>query len=235
MHPREGWPKDGSRPPLFSRRSFLTRSAGAGLAALGGGALLDACAPGLAGTGSVPLPRPNNPVTWSDLPGQQADRQRSAAGTRGHPPDLQLGRLRQPGLPESLRQEVQLQGPGDHVQHDERGHVQAAQRPVLRRVHGRDRGRARPAHRVQAGPAAEPQLHPEHQPRPGRTSPTRSTTGAGSTPSRTRSTPPAYRGAKTWWTRIRTRCATRGRCPGSPSTRARWPSWTTTGRASASG
>jgi spermidine/putrescine transport system substrate-binding protein len=64
VHPREGWPKDGSRPPLFSRRGFLARSAGAGLAALGGGALLEACAPGLAGTGSVPLPRPSNPVTW---------------------------------------------------------------------------------------------------------------------------------------------------------------------------
>ena len=64
MHPREGWPKDGSRPPLFSRRGFLARGAGAGLAALGGGALLDACAPALAGSGTVPLPRPNNPVNW---------------------------------------------------------------------------------------------------------------------------------------------------------------------------
>ncbi len=64
MHPREGWPKDGSRPPLFSRRGFLARGAGAGLAALGGGALLDACAPALAGSGTVPLPRPNNPVKW---------------------------------------------------------------------------------------------------------------------------------------------------------------------------
>ncbi len=68
MHPREGWPKDGSRPPLFSRpvsrRGFLARTGGAGLAALAGGGLLDACAPGLAGTGSVPLPRPGNPVTW---------------------------------------------------------------------------------------------------------------------------------------------------------------------------
>ncbi len=64
MHPREGWPKDGSRPPLFSRRSFLGSTAGAGLAALGGGALLDACAPALAGSGTVPLPRPNNPVKW---------------------------------------------------------------------------------------------------------------------------------------------------------------------------
>ena len=64
MHPREGWPKDGSRPPLFSRRGFLARGAGAGLAALGGGALLDACAPALAGSGTVPLPRPGNPVKW---------------------------------------------------------------------------------------------------------------------------------------------------------------------------
>ncbi len=63
MHPREGWPKDGSRPPLFSRRGFL-KGTGAGLAALGGGALLDACAPALAGSGTVPLPRPDNPVRW---------------------------------------------------------------------------------------------------------------------------------------------------------------------------
>jgi spermidine/putrescine transport system substrate-binding protein len=63
VHPREGWPKDGSRPPLFSRRGFL-KGTGAGLAALGGGALLDACAPALAGSGTVPLPRPDNPVKW---------------------------------------------------------------------------------------------------------------------------------------------------------------------------
>ncbi|HEX3390540.1 MAG TPA: extracellular solute-binding protein, partial [Streptosporangiaceae bacterium] len=59
MHPREGWPKDGSRPPLFSRRNFL-----AGAGALGGGALLGACAPALAGSGTVPLPRKDNPVRW---------------------------------------------------------------------------------------------------------------------------------------------------------------------------
>ena len=63
MHPREGWPKDGSRPPLFSRRGFLAGT-GAAAAALGGGALLDACAPALAGSGKVPLPRPANPVRW---------------------------------------------------------------------------------------------------------------------------------------------------------------------------
>jgi len=49
---------------MMSRRGFLTRGAGAGLAALGGGALLEACAPALAGSGSVPLPRPRNPVRW---------------------------------------------------------------------------------------------------------------------------------------------------------------------------
>ena len=48
----------------MSRRGFLGRSAVAGLGALGGGALLEACAPALAGSGTVPLPRPNNPVTW---------------------------------------------------------------------------------------------------------------------------------------------------------------------------
>ena len=46
-----------------TRRSFL-RGAGAGLAALGTGTLLEACAPALAGSGAVPLPRPSNPVKW---------------------------------------------------------------------------------------------------------------------------------------------------------------------------
>jgi spermidine/putrescine transport system substrate-binding protein len=63
-HPREGWTEDGPPRPLMSRRGFLTRSAGTGLAALAGGSLLEACAPALAGSGTVPLPRPNNPVTW---------------------------------------------------------------------------------------------------------------------------------------------------------------------------
>jgi spermidine/putrescine transport system substrate-binding protein len=48
----------------MSRRGFLARSTAAGLAALGGGALLEACAPALAGSGTVRLPRHNNPVTW---------------------------------------------------------------------------------------------------------------------------------------------------------------------------
>ncbi len=64
VHPREGWTGDGTRRPPVSRRGFLTRSAGAALAALGAGSLLDACAPALAGSGTLPLPRPHHPVTW---------------------------------------------------------------------------------------------------------------------------------------------------------------------------
>jgi spermidine/putrescine transport system substrate-binding protein len=84
MHPKEGW-RDG-RPPIpgvsrpsdaqasarrqVSRRGFLQRGAGAGAAIIGAGglgSLLEACSGALA-TGPVgkplPLPRPNNPVTW---------------------------------------------------------------------------------------------------------------------------------------------------------------------------
>jgi spermidine/putrescine transport system substrate-binding protein len=71
VHPREGWQADGSRSRAgmsrsgLSRRSFLTRGAGAGLAMAGLGPLLEACAPALAGGGTVPLPRPGNPVHWT--------------------------------------------------------------------------------------------------------------------------------------------------------------------------
>jgi spermidine/putrescine transport system substrate-binding protein len=69
MHPREGWSEDGPRRPGLSRRSFLRGSAGAGLLAGGLGSLLAACSSsgttgGAAGTTAIPLPRPNNPVTW---------------------------------------------------------------------------------------------------------------------------------------------------------------------------
>jgi spermidine/putrescine transport system substrate-binding protein len=76
MHPREGWPKDGTRPGL-SRRSFLRGSAGAGLLAGGLGPLLAACgASGTTGSGSgagaIPLPRPSHPVTWPVFKGNPA-------------------------------------------------------------------------------------------------------------------------------------------------------------------
>jgi spermidine/putrescine transport system substrate-binding protein len=65
MHPREGWPADGSRPPGWpTRRSFLRGGVAAGLLAGAGGTLLSACASDLSGNANVPLPRPSNPVTW---------------------------------------------------------------------------------------------------------------------------------------------------------------------------
>jgi spermidine/putrescine transport system substrate-binding protein len=70
-HPREGWTEDGPPRIALSRRGFLGRSALAGLGALGGGALLEACAPALAGSGTVPLPRPRNPVTWPVFKGNE--------------------------------------------------------------------------------------------------------------------------------------------------------------------
>jgi spermidine/putrescine transport system substrate-binding protein len=66
MHPREGWTED--RRGLITRRGFLKGSAGAALLAGGAGPLLEACSsanPSAALTsGGIPLPRPNNPVTW---------------------------------------------------------------------------------------------------------------------------------------------------------------------------
>jgi spermidine/putrescine transport system substrate-binding protein len=69
-HPREGWQGHGA-PRKLTRRSFLGRSAGAALA-LGAVPLLDACASALAGTGTIPLPRPYNPVRWPVFPGNEA-------------------------------------------------------------------------------------------------------------------------------------------------------------------
>jgi len=65
-HPREGWQGHGA-PRKITRRSFLQGTAGA-LAALGAVPLLDGCASALAGTGTVRLPRPDNPVKWSVFP-----------------------------------------------------------------------------------------------------------------------------------------------------------------------
>ena len=75
MHPKEGWrdgrpPIPGVSPPAVSRRAFLRRGAGSTAGLVLGGALgsaLAACSDAvLANTGhkSLPLPRPNNRVTW---------------------------------------------------------------------------------------------------------------------------------------------------------------------------
>ncbi len=61
--PSGGLPS-GGLPAGVSRRSFLQRAGAAGLLAGGGGALLSACAPALAGGAGIPLPRRDNPVQW---------------------------------------------------------------------------------------------------------------------------------------------------------------------------
>ncbi len=71
VHPREGWQGHGA-PRKLTRRSFLGGTAGAALAALGSAPLLQACSSALAGTGTVPLPRPDNPVKWPVFSGNQA-------------------------------------------------------------------------------------------------------------------------------------------------------------------
>ena len=69
MHPREGWTED-RRAGGLSRRGFLKQGAAAGLLAAGAGSLLAGCSSGTTTTsgahaaGGIPLPRPNNPVTW---------------------------------------------------------------------------------------------------------------------------------------------------------------------------
>jgi spermidine/putrescine transport system substrate-binding protein len=63
-HPREGWQGHGL-PRKITRRSFL----GTALAAT---PLLAGCASALAGTGTVPLPRPGNPVRWPLFDGNAA-------------------------------------------------------------------------------------------------------------------------------------------------------------------
>ena len=77
MHPREGW-KAGRRPAIFgrpgpgpSRRDFLRGGAASAVLLGGAGSLLAACSSSSGSgasspltSGGIPLPRPNNPVTW---------------------------------------------------------------------------------------------------------------------------------------------------------------------------
>ncbi len=161
-HPREGWQGHGA-PRKLTRRSFLGTT--------GGGARGPRRRPPAQRLRLRPGRHRHRPAPAPEQPGQMArfprkHRHRPEPGprTRRHPADLHLGRLHQPGLCRRLRQEVQGQGAGHHVQHHGRGDVQAAQRAQLRPADRRYRRRARPAHRVQAGPAAQPLLYPEHHP-----------------------------------------------------------------------
>ena len=77
MHPREGWKADGTPPrPGLSRRSFLKQGAASGLLLSGAGSLLAACGSSSGGSSSltsrgIPLPRPDNPVTWPIFSGNK--------------------------------------------------------------------------------------------------------------------------------------------------------------------
>jgi spermidine/putrescine transport system substrate-binding protein len=67
VHPREGWQGHG-----VPRRTFLKGGAGlSALAALGAGGALTGCASDLTGSGKLPLPRQNSPVTWPVFAGNQ--------------------------------------------------------------------------------------------------------------------------------------------------------------------
>jgi spermidine/putrescine transport system substrate-binding protein len=68
VHPREGWQGHG-----VPRRRFLQGGAGlSALAALGASGALAGCASDLTGSGTLPLPRPNNPVQWPVFPDDTA-------------------------------------------------------------------------------------------------------------------------------------------------------------------
>jgi spermidine/putrescine transport system substrate-binding protein len=68
VHPREGWQGHG-----VPRRRFLKGGAGlSALAALGAGGALTGCASDLTGSGTLPLPRPDNPVRWPIFSGNTA-------------------------------------------------------------------------------------------------------------------------------------------------------------------
>ena len=68
VHPREGWQGHG-----VPRRRFLKGGAGlSALAALGASGALAGCASDLTGAGTLPLPRPNNPVRWPVFAGNAA-------------------------------------------------------------------------------------------------------------------------------------------------------------------
>jgi len=119
---------------------------------------------------SLALPRPKRSVTWPVYAGQRGHRRRLQPEEERNPQALQLGGVhhqRSSTTPE----EVRLQGRGDHLQHDDRGHRQAPIGAVrLRRLHAHG-GRPRPARRGQDYPAphttptspTSPELERVHQ------------------------------------------------------------------------
>ena len=148
---------------MFTRRNFLAGT-GAAAAALGGGALLDACAPALAGSGKVPLPRPANPVRWPLYSENKA---------------IASGLQPETGATLQIYNWVAYvnQACLNHFAKKYNCKVQVTTFNTMNEALSKLRSGLSfdvfmgvtvdvtgPADRVQADPAAEPQLHPEHQP-----------------------------------------------------------------------
>ena len=177
----------------ISRRQMLRRSAGAA-AGLGVAGVLAGCentttpigADTAAASGEVaelvvakptgpaglPLPRPDNSVTWAITDENKPDRRRRPA--RGRPaPDLQLRRLHRSGDGQEVPEAVQHQGPDRDVQLGRRGRREArVRRRRVRPDHGPERLEHRQPDRAEADQAAQPQLpaepREEHLARAGR-------------------------------------------------------------------
>ena len=167
-------PKDRSR---LSRRQFVTYAAGSAVGLGAVGALagcentttpIGAGAGGLTGEaaklvvqkptgpGGLPLPRPDNAVTWGitetnkPIADGRPDRTRATAG-------LQLRRLHRPGADQALREAVLDLGPDRDLQLVRRGDREArVRRRRLRRGHRPDRFEHRQPDRAEAAAAAEP-------------------------------------------------------------------------------
>ena len=176
------------------------------------------------------------PRHLADLRRQRADQVWPGSGVgQADPADLQLGRVHQHHGVRELLQEVRLQLPDHDFQHHERGDREDADRRAqLRRLHGSDGRRARTARSRPSCSAPSTTPTSPTSSRHGRPTPTRSTTGTGVTPCRTRSTRPASPGERTSSTRTRTRWRIPGRCHGRRSTAAGSRYSTTTARGSAS-
>ena len=239
MHPREGWSEDGPPRPGLSRRSFLRQGAGAGLLAGGLGALLAACSSGattagVSGGSAIPLPRPNNPVTWpifKDNPAIKSGLQPEQGAT------LKLYNwvayinqqcLKDFGKKYNCKVEVTtFNNTSEAMAKLRSGQVSFdVFFPTIDLMGQLVEGKLIQPINHSYIPNITQAWSGLHQPLLRRQV---AVHGA-----RTRSTRPASPGVRTTCRRTPTRWRTRGPCPGRPSTRARWPSSTTTGRASAS-
>ena len=151
-----------------TRRQFLQRAAILAAAAPDSRRLPARPALSRAPSSSAPTPddrRAGQPGQVGHRRRQQADRRRAGAGEGCDAPALQLRRLPQPGCRQVVRGEVRRQGRDLDVQRHRRGdHQDPRRQRRLRHLLPELRPDQQAGDR-QAGPPAQPQLHPEHQER----------------------------------------------------------------------